>query len=438
MPHKLPKVVIVGRPNVGKSSLFNKIAGTRRAIVESSCGTTRDRLHANITWKDKRFTLVDTGGFEPAKKGDMASLVLKQLESGIKEADILLFVVDGSEGLLHQDMDLTSILRKTSKRIFLVVNKMDDGGKASGALDFFELGLGNPYPVSALNSVGIEPLLNDLAGYIADPVSAPETRAIGVAIVGRPNVGKSSYINAILNEERVIVHPVAGTTRDAIDIDFNYNGIDYLLIDTAGMRHNAKINEPADFFSTVRSKEAVKRADVAIVMIDGFEGLKEDDERIINFILKEGKGLVLAVNKSDLINNEAMRSYNELLLKKMSALRNFPVIFISCKTKRNVIKILDIVKSVYEKSVTSLKEEDLKKILEVLTASMEIKSKRITVLDIKQEGIMPLRLVIAIKSAESLTNHMKRYIENLIRNTHDFSGIPLEIRFSGKLRRKDE
>lgn len=435
--NKLPKVVIVGRPNVGKSSLFNRIAGSRKAIVESSCGTTRDRLYANITLKEKRFTLVDTGGFESAKKSDIASLVLKQLEAGIKEADIIFFVTDGSKGILPQDIELATLLRKTSKRIFLVVNKMDGATKNENAFDFFELGLGDPYAVSALNSAGITHLLSDLAKYIDNPSSLPESRAIGVAIVGRPNVGKSSYLNAILNEERVIVHPVAGTTRDAIDIDFRYNNIDYLLIDTAGMRHNAKINEPADFFSTVRSKEAVKRADVAIALIDGFEGLKEDDERVINFIIKEGKALVVAVNKSDLITGEAMRSYNELLLKKMSALKHYPVIFISCKTRRNVINSLDIIKTAYEKSALYLQPGELKKIVDSLNNSLEIKTKRITVLYFKQEGAMPLKLTLGVKSAEPLTANMKRYMENLIRAVHDFSGVPLGIRFESAKRPKD-
>jgi len=428
MPNaSLPKVAIVGRPNVGKSSLFNRIAGSRKAIVESTRGTTRDRLYADITWKQKAFTLIDTGGFEASGDNEITKLVLRQLDTAIKEADIIFFVTDGAAGILPQDIELASRLRKTSKRIYLAVNKIDDESQAGRALEFFELGLGDPYAVSAVNFTGIESLLDDVAEYIEKPSLSVGIRAIGVAIVGRPNVGKSSYLNSILNEERVIVHPVAGTTRDAVDIDFNYKGRDYLLIDTAGIRHKAKINEAADFFGTVRSKEAIRRSDVAMVIIDGYDGLREDDARIIDYVIKEGKALIVAVNKCDLINAGAMGVYNDFLIKKLNVIRNFPVLLTSCKTKKNVIASLDLIWSVYDKSRTTIPHEELAAILESLKNDGEIRNKRIAVLYLKQQGTMPPQFILGLKSAGPLTDSIKNHIENFLRKIRDFKGVPIRI-----------
>ncbi|MFA6079545.1 MAG: ribosome biogenesis GTPase Der [Candidatus Omnitrophota bacterium] len=433
--NSLPKVVIVGRPNVGKSSLFNRILGSRKAIVESSCGTTRDRLYADIVWKDKRFTLVDTGGFE-AQKGpgsDIHALVLNQLHAGIEEADIIFFVTDSSVGVLPQDMELASKLRKTSKRIYVIANKSDDGARTKAALDFFELGLGDPHPVSALNSIGIEKLLDDVIKYIDSPVVVQQLpRPIAVAIIGRPNVGKSSYLNSILREERVIVHPTAGTTRDSIDINFKYKGHEYLLIDTAGMRHNSKIEESADFFSNVRSKEAIKRADVAVIIVDGYDGLREDDMRIIDFCIKEGKSLLIAINKCDLINEAGMRQYTEMLVRKMNAVKNFPVMFISCKTKKNVTISLDTIFAVYERSRTVIQPAELTVMLESLRKAQEINRWSITVTYLKQAGSTPPAFILGTKSPRPLTEHIKRHMENLIKEMHDFKGVPIRINFESR------
>ena len=283
-----PKIAIVGRPNVGKSSLFNRIVGSRKAIVEPASGTTRDRLHADIKWKSKAFTIVDTGGFEDSKPGDIPRLILKQLDMAIKEADIIFFVTDVTAGVVHQDIELSTRLRKTSKRIYLVVNKADDRSSVNKGMEFFELGLGDPYLVSANNGTGIEKLLDDAAEPMEKAEIGDEMPTVKVAIVGRPNVGKSSYLNIILNEERVIVNSVAGTTRDSIDTDFFYKDRKYVLIDTAGIRHNPKLKQSADFYSSVRAKESIKQCDAAIVLIDGFVGLKEDDSRIIEIIINDG------------------------------------------------------------------------------------------------------------------------------------------------------
>jgi GTP-binding protein len=427
-----PKIVIVGRPNVGKSSLFNRIVGSRKAIVEPASGTTRDRLYADIRWKGKAFTVVDTGGFEPAGRGDMAALVLKQLNAAIKEADIIFFVTDASAGIMPQDTDFSTSLRKASKTIYLVANKADDASRAANTAEFFELGLGEPYAVSAMNGTGIERLLDDVSKRAGKNAPAEEGSAVKVAIVGRPNVGKSSYLNSVFMEERVIVHPVAGTTRDAVDTDFNYKGRDYVLIDTAGMRHNAAINRSADFYGTVRSKEAVKRSDVALVMLDGFDGLREDDQRIINFIIAEGRALVIAVNKWDLAKNIETAAYKEMLMKKLSLIRNFPVIFMSCKTRKNVLASLDAAWDAYGRFKAAVPPSELAALLRSLNGSGEIKSKRMKFIYLVQEGVRPPGFALGIRNARAVNENLKRYVENFFRRHLDFTGVPIRINIKVK------
>ena len=427
-----PKIAIVGRPNVGKSSLFNRIVGSRKAIVEEHSGTTRDRLHADIQWKGKIFTIVDTGGFEALRTDDIARLVINQLDTAIKEADIIFFVTDIRAGVEHQDRELAERLRKTSKRIFLVLNKADNTSTAaSGAsvLEFFELGLGDPYPVSANNGTGIEKLLDDAARPMGKAVPRAGTAPVKVALVGRPNVGKSSYLNVILKEERTIVNATAGTTRDSIDTDFFYKGREYLLIDTAGIRHNPKINEAADFFSSVRARETIKRCDVAVVLMDAFEGMKEDDARILNTIIREGKALVIAVNKWDLISGFTPDLYSEHLTKKMGVARHYPVVFTSCKTGKNVLSSLDTIWAVYERSKTQLTPEELSALRKALNEDREVFGKRLKFVYVAQKGIEPPTFELGIRDIIMLNQNTKRYIENFFRRKRDFSGVPIVVRY---------
>ncbi len=425
-----PKIVIVGRPNVGKSSLFNRIIGSRKAIVEATCGTTRDRLYADIGWRGKYFTIVDTGGFEPARPGDIPKLVLRQLNAAIDEADIIVFVTDGTAGVVAQDIDFASRLRKTSKKIYLAVNKVDDRSLIMKAMEFFELGFGNPYAVSAVNGIGIEKLLDDVARDIEKPSTLIKEAAVKVAIVGKPNVGKSSYVNSVFREERVIVHPVAGTTRDSVDTDFVYKDKNFVLIDTAGIRHNAKMHEAADFYGSVRSREAVRRCDVAIMMIDGFDGMREDDKRIIDFVISEGKALVVAVNKWDLTEGAEMLKYGEMLVKKMNTLKYYPVVYISAKTRRNVLSCLDMASSAYERSKKILAPEELKGILKSLNDTDEVRRKRVKFQYLLQEGSLPPSFVLGLKDARMLNENLKKYVEHYFRKSHDYAGVPLRIRYT--------
>jgi len=425
----LLKIALVGRPNVGKSSLFNKIVGAKKAIVESSSGTTRDRLHARIRWKEKGFTIIDTAGFDASASGDMAGLVLKQFRGAVAEADIILFVTDCITGVVSQDRELSSVLRKTSKKVYLIVNKADKESDAVRVMEFFELGIGEPYAVSALHGRGIDKLCDDLVNDIEKSDAVDNSKSVKVAIVGRPNVGKSSYLNSILNEERVIVHPSAGTTRDAVDIDFKYKDRDYVLIDTAGMRHNAKIKEAMDLHGSVSSKEAIKRCDIAVVLIDGFEGLTKDSARIIGLCLDEGKAVVIAVNKWDLVKEVEMSKYRNRMLMNMSAVKDLPVVFISCKTGRNVMASLDVIWSVYEKSKAVIQQDKLAGILKSLNNAYEISSKSIKFQSLKQESIMPPGFILAVKSAKNVNENLKRFVENFFRKSYDFEGVPLRIRF---------
>jgi len=434
--NNLPKIVIVGRPNVGKSSLFNRIAGSRKAIVESASGTTRDRLYADIKHKGKLFTIVDTGGFDKVKRDEIAGLVLKQVDTAIDEADIIFFVTDGAAGVLPQDIELASKLRKTSKKIYLVVNKIDSKPQAGKAAEFFELGLGEPYAVSAANGTGIDKLIDEMVKDVETPAVAAgavkDAERIKVAIVGRPNVGKSSYLNAILNEERAIVHPAAGTTRDASDTCFEFNGTGYILIDTAGLRHNAKINQSADFYGSVRSREAIKRSDIAVVIIDGFDGLREDDTRVIDFCLEEGKALMVVVNKWDLFDNVDMAKYRQMLVQKMNIVRNYPVIFTSCKTKKNIIQSFSLIKLLYEKSRTMIPPAGLTPILEMLNNEPQIRNRRIKFKYLVQNGVLPPAFAIGVKSRNFVNANLKAFTENFLRGALDFEGVPLRISFESK------
>ena len=410
--------------------------------MEPSSGTTRDRLHADIRWKGKGLTIIDTAGFEGTRHGDMAELVLKQIRKGIEEADIIFFVTDGIAGIAPQDRELSSMLRRTSKRIYLIVNKVDNESDMQKTLEFFELGLGEPYAVSAMHGRGIERLCNDLAKgmekyamknipELVSPVRRSLSNGVKAAIIGRPNVGKSSYLNYILSEERVIVHPTAGTTRDAVDTNFNYKDREYVLIDTAGIRHSAKIEEAADFYGSVRSKEAVKRCDVAMVLLDGPEGLTRDDARIIDLCLEEGKALVIAVNKWDLVKESMeMSKYDGRLKEGMRVIRNFPVVFTSAKTGRNVKASLDVIWSVYEKYRIIIQSDKLAETLKSLNKTPEIINKRIKFKYLIQEGAMPPRFILGVKGAKGLSENLKRFVENFFRMAYDFEGTPIRIRFN--------
>jgi GTP-binding protein len=318
------------------------------------------------------------------------------------------------------------------------VNKADDSSRAQEAAEFYELGLGEPYTVSATNGTGIERLLDDAARGIecgrTSPAPGAAAFTIKVAIVGRPNVGKSSFVNAVFNEERVIVHDVPGTTRDAIDTDFEYKGRSYVLIDTAGIRHNTRLKEAADFFSGVRSREAIKRCDVAIVMIDGFDGMREDDKRVVEHVIEEGKALVLAVNKWDLSEGVESSKYKDMLVKSLNPVKNYPVIFTSCNTRRNVLACLDAAWTVYQRSKVSVAPAALKSILKDIANTTEVKTKRISLMYLRQDSAQPPTFVMGVRGGKAPDENIKRFIENFFRRTFDLEGVPVRISYDAAKR----
>lgn len=430
----LPRVAIVGRPNVGKSSLFNRILNKRKAIVYQEAGTTRDRVSQEVVYDDKAFILTDTGGFLPDEKELLLKSVKAQIKKAIEESDALLFVCDGQAGVMPQDLELVPMLRKFGKKIFLVVNKMDNEKMTAQVHDFYTLGLGEPYPVSVLHNIGISGLLEDLAKAL--PAAGPKEAAVDavrVAIVGRPNVGKSSFINYLLKEERVIVSELPGTTRDSVDTYLKSEKGDFILVDTAGLRHKRKLKEAVSVYSMMRAKEAICRSNVCLVLVDGYEGLRSDDLKIAELVVDEGKGCVLCVNKWDTVDTKPAE-YTKMIYSRAASLRKYPVLFTSAKTGYNVYNSLDIVKRVLEGLNTRLSTPQLNKLLGYMksrgpfrTSSRGLKPSYIT-----QAAVNPPTFLIFVNNRKYVTEVHTNFIENILREDFGFFGTPIRLEFKEK------
>ncbi len=344
-----PVVAVVGRPNVGKSTIFNKFAGKRISIVENTPGVTRDRIFAEVEWLDKYFTLVDTGGIEPDSEDIILSQMRNQAMLAMDMSHVILFIVDGKAGITAADKEIAQLLRKTKKPVILVVNKIDSQSQFDNIYDFYELGFGTPFAVSGANSMGFGDLLDEIVeNFPAGLDTEYEEDIIRVAITGKPNAGKSSILNKILGEERVIVSPIAGTTRDAIDTYFEKNGQKFLLIDTAGLRRKSKIYETIEKYSVIRAMSAVDRADVVLIVIDALEGVTEQDTKVAGIAHDEGKGCIFVINKWDLIekDNKTMSNYTKDIKEKFPFMMYAPIVFVSAKTNQRMNKILDTVEYV--------------------------------------------------------------------------------------------
>ena len=368
-----PIVAIVGRPNVGKSTLFNRIAGERISIVEDTPGVTRDRIYADAEWLDHHFTLIDTGGLEPDSDDMMLKHMYSQAEIAISSADVILFVVDVRTGMTDMDMQVANILRKADKPVVLAVNKVDDLAKyGMQVYEFYSLGLGDPFGVSGGQMIGLGDLLDEVVKHFpADKDDSAEDDSIKVAIIGKPNVGKSSLVNRILGENRVIVSDVAGTTRDAIDSEYELNGQKYVFIDTAGMRRKAKIKESIEKYSIIRAVAAVERADVCILMINAVEGITEQDTKVAGIAHEAGKAVIIAVNKWDLIekDNHTMNKFLKDIDTEFKYLSYAPRIFISAATGQRVTKLFELITMVSENNSRRIATGDIWKIsLEMLSA----------------------------------------------------------------------
>ena len=428
-----PIVAIVGRPNVGKSTLFNRIAGERISIVEDTPGVTRDRIYADAEWLDHHFTLIDTGGLEPDSDDMMLKHMYSQAEIAISSADVILFVVDVRTGMTDMDMQVANILRKADKPVVLAVNKVDDLAKyGMQVYEFYSLGLGDPFGVSGGQMIGLGDLLDEVVKHFpADKDDSAEDDAIKVAIIGKPNVGKSSLVNRILGENRVIVSDVAGT-RDAIDSEYELNGQKYVFIDTAGMRRKAKIKESIEKYSIIRAVAAVERADVCILMINAVEGITEQDTKVAGIAHEAGKAVIIAVNKWDLIekDNHTMNKFLKDIDTEFKYLSYAPRIFISAATGQRVTKLFELITMVSENNSRRIATGMLNDVLIEAMAMNQPpaeKGKQLRIYYMTQVSVKPPTFVLFVNDTELLHFSYKRYLENQLRDAFGFVGTPIHF-----------
>lgn len=435
-----PIVAIVGRPNVGKSTLFNRLAGGLVAIVEDRPGVTRDRLYRDSEWLGHKFTIIDTGGIE--FKNELTSIptqMKKQAEIAIEESDVIVFVVDAQNDLTPDDEMIAQILRRSGKPVVLAANKVENFAKAE-LYEFYNLGLGEPIPISAVHGMNIGDLLDAVIAHFPEHEEEEyDPDIIKIAAIGRPNVGKSSLVNALLGEERVIVSNVPGTTRDAIDTAFEHEGKHYILIDTAGMRRKGRIEELTERYSVSRSLRAVDRSDVVLMLIDASEGVTEQDKKIAGYAHEAGKGIILVVNKWDLVekDDKTMNRFEKDIREELSFMLYTPTLFISAKTGQRVNRLLELVDFVAEQNSTRVATATLNTLVREwvhLNPPGTDKGRRLKILYMTQVGVKPPTFVCFVNDAELLHFSYKRYLENQIRSSFGFEGSPIRL----VIRQKDE
>ena len=427
-------MAIVGRPNVGKSTLFNALAGERISIVKDTPGVTRDRIYAEVTWLDKQFTMIDTGGIEPESKDMMLTYMREQAQIAIDTADVIVFVTDVRQGLVDADGKVADILRRSGKPVVLAVNKVDSFEKfMADVYEFYNLGIGEPFPVSAATMLGFGDLLDEVVGHFKGGETEEEEDARPkIAIVGKPNVGKSSIVNKLLGENRVIVSDIAGTTRDAVDTPVVFNGKEYVLIDTAGLRRRSKIKEELERFSIIRTVTAVERADVVVVVIDAGEGVTEQDAKIAGIAHDRGKGIVIAVNKWDSIekDDKTIYKYTAKIREILSFLPYAQILFLSAKTGQRITKLFEVVEVVIQNQNLRIATGVLNEIMTEATALQQPpsdKGKRLKLYYITQVSVKPPTFVIFVNDKELMHYSYTRYIENKIREAFGFSGTSLKF-----------
>ena len=429
-----PIVAVVGRPNVGKSTLFNALAGEKIAIVKDTPGITRDRIYADITWLDMNFTLIDTGGIEPDSKDIILSQMREQAQIAMDTADVIIFLVDVKQGLVDADAKVADMLRRSQKPVVLVVNKVDSFEKfMADTYEFYNLGIGDPIPISAANRLGIGDMLDVVTSHFdKDAMEAEEDDRPRIAIVGKPNVGKSSLINKLLGENRLIVSDIAGTTRDAVDTEVVHNGKEYVFIDTAGLRRKNKIKEDLEHYMIIRTVSAVERADVVVLVIDAGEGVTEQDAKIAGIAHERGKGMIIAVNKWDSIekDDKTIYKFTRKVQDTLSFMQYAEIIFISALTGQRLPKLFDTIDAVIENCNLRVGTGVLNEILTEAVAMQQPpsdKGKRLRLYYITQAAVKPPTFVIFVNDKELMHFSYTRYIENQIRNAFGFKGTPLKF-----------
>lgn len=438
----LPVVAIVGRPNVGKSTLFNRIYGSRHAIVDDVPGVTRDRHAVEADWAGRRFTLVDTGGLVPAEQEELAPQINAQIRAAIEEADLCLLLVDGREGVTATDRDMAGILRRSAKPTILVVNKADNVEMAERLpWEFYELGLGDPVPVSALTGTASGDLLDAVVAAMPEtPVEPEDPDTITVAVVGKPNVGKSSFINRLLGEERFIVSPVAGTTRDAIDTMLTWGNRKFRLVDTAGIRRHAALEEGLEYYTYLRAVRSLERAQLAIVVLDATEPLSRQDLRILNLVEERRRGIVVCVNKWDLVEKDerTAAAYEATFREAAPSLAFAPIVTMSAKTGQRVHRALEAAEEVWKEWRKRVPTPEVNRVLHQATARVQppqSKGRRpgrvVRILYGHQAEVAPPLFLFFVNEPKAVPEHYRRYLEHALREAFGFGGVPLRISFRG-------
>lgn len=429
-----PTVAIVGRPNVGKSTFINRLIGARNSIVHDMPGVTRDRIYFDVEWQNKGFTVIDTGGIIPGDGDDIMVSIFDQARLACEEADRIIFLVDGKDGINPVDYDIANILRQSGKPIFLAVNKCDNPDSLLMTSDFYALSVGNPIGISALHgSGGVGDLLDVVTEGFDESEEEEKDGRIRIAIVGRPNAGKSSIVNSLLNTQRVIVSDVSGTTRDSIDSFITYNDKEFVIVDTAGIRKKSKVDYGVEKFAVDRAIRSIRECDVAVLVIDAKEGISDQDKKISSIITESGKGIIVAINKWDLIEEKKANTINKFeqeLAKDIPFLSYAPKIFISALTKQRLGQIFDKSLEVYEQCVKRVSTGLLNKVINeayALNPPTSFKGKRLKVLYTTQAAIQPPTFVLFVNNEELLKDSYKRYLENKLREAFGFFGTPIRI-----------
>ena len=429
-----PVVAIVGRPNVGKSTLFNALAGEMISIVKDTPGVTRDRIYADVTWLDKSFTMIDTGGIEPDSGDIILSQMRVQAQIAIDTADVIVFITDVQQGLVDSDAKVADMLRRSQKPVILVVNKVDSVQKyMMDVYEFYNLGIGEPVPISAANRTGLGDMLDEIVKEFPEDLDTEEEDDIPkIAVVGKPNVGKSSLINRLLGEDRVIVSDIAGTTRDAVDAKVKWQGKEYIFIDTAGLRRKGKIKEEIERYSVIRTVTAVERAHVVVIVIDATEGVTEQDAKIAGIAHERGKGVIIAVNKWDAVEKDDKTIYKHTnrIREVLAYMPYAELVFISAKTGQRLPKLFETIDAVIENQTLRIQTGVLNEILAEAVAMQQPPSdrgKRLKIFYMTQVGVRPPTFVIFVNDKELMHFSYTRYIENKVRDAFGFRGTPLKV-----------
>ena len=429
----LPIVALVGRPNVGKSTLFNKIIGKKVSIIEDTPGVTRDRIYQEAIYNQKKFYLVDTGGIDTTDE-TFNDIIKIQAEIAINEADIVVFIVDGKEGLTANDFTIRDILRKSNKKIIVAINKMDVKEAQDNIYDFYELGFDTYIPISSIHNIGYVDLMDTITNDFNIKEEKEDNR-LKFAIIGRPNVGKSSLMNALLNEERVVVSNIAGTTRDSIDSVLRYNNEEYVLIDTAGMRKKGKVFESIEKYSLMRSLKSIDRADICLVVINAEEGIKEHDKHIAGYAIEKGKGLIFVVNKWDTVQDTTIGEFEKLMRAEFQFATYSPIVFLSALTKKRIHTLMPEILKVAENIKKEIKTSILNDVINdayQLNIPPSYKGKRLKIYFTSQTGTKPPKFTFRVNNKGLVHFSYERYLENKIRENFDFTGTPIVLQFKNR------